>query len=213
MNESSSMIVTKFRDSNEENSSIQKSIIYTNKILDSSSDIKKSNFNISSTKDKDSVIDTNKDEKNNDSDNDCNCSFKIIEDERIKVEEEENYDEKKKLIFTNSSKDKIKFLIKNTKIRTHYFKNAAGEIFSYRYRSNTNKEPFLFTCCKKNVRCCAKVRCFNNFALIVFVGYHSHSDGIEGPRFYKKYPFLHRETWKHIQMFETKDRDIVVRLS
>ena len=210
-----SSIAMPLRDSKKEISSFERELntIFTNKNNNIPSDIKKNNSNTKVEKKADKTdkdIDENKTEKEDE--NESNCSLKKIEDERIKIEDEEIYEDKKKVIFINLTTEKAIFLIKKAKIRTHYFKNPEEEIFSYRYKSVTNKEPFLFHCCKKNVRCSAKIRIFNNFWFTTFIGFHDHSEGIEKPRFYKKYPFLAKEIWKHVQIFEMQDRIIVVRM-
>ena len=157
----------------------------------------------------------NKKENEKDDDNDNKLMKKII-DERIKIEEEEEEDKldnRKKIIFINRTAEKIQFLIKKAQMRTHYYKNLADDIFSYRYKSISNKEPFIYHCCKKNTKCGAKVRISHNFIFISFEGFHTHSDGLDRDRFYKKYPFLSKVTWKHIQIFEMKDKTFVVRIN
>ena len=209
MNKINSITTPKIKDLKEGNSDT----IFTDNIINTSSGLKQTNNNNNANEETatDSDINTDKAKKDIDNDNGNKCTLKKLEDERIKLEEDV-YDENKKVIFINLTTEKIQFLLKEAKMRTHYYKNAADEIFSYRYKSLTKKEPYLFHCCKKNIRCYGKIRVYDNFWLIKLVGFHDHSKGIEKFRFYKKYPFLAQETWKHIQIFEMEDRIIVVRI-
>ena len=196
--------------SNEENSSIEKDTLLNSGIISTSSDIIKTSSITNESRDLDGKINENKKEKNFDD----TSMLKKIEDERIKTEEEDedDNDEKKKTIFIDPTDEKIEFLEKKAKMRTHYYKNADEEIFSYRYKGNSGKEPYLFYCCKENMKCGGKIRFYNYFSSIKFEGYHDHYDGIDKTRFFKKYPFLNKEIWKHVQIFEMKNKVIIVRV-
>ena len=206
MTQKSSIAIPAIKDTKEENSSTQINTILTNKIMNPENDLKKGNIN---TNESTSINNSNQNEK--EKDNDSKSILKKIEDERIKIDEGIN-EEQKKIIFMDPTKEKMQFLVEKAKMRTHYYKNSCEEIFSYRYKSITFKQPFLFHCSKKKVKCSGRIRFYNNFSIIMMEGFHEHSDGNDKIRFYRKFPFLAKETWKHIQIFELMDKIIVVRL-
>ena len=172
----------------------------------------KNNITSNSVKEE-NINDIAENKKENEKDDDNKLMKKII-DERIKIEEEEEEDKpknRKKIIFINRTAEKTQFLIKNAQMKTHYYKDLADDIFSYRYKSISNKEPFIYHCCK--IRCGSKIKISDNFIFISFQGFHTHTEGLDKYRFYKKYPFLSKAIWKHIQIFEIEDKIIVVRIS
>ena len=186
----------KSQDSKEKNSSIQKDSLLNDNIIYTKSDIKKENN-----------IDLAKKEKEKEKDN--NYSLQRIEDERI---EKCIGDEMKTIIFIDASTERISFLLKKARMRNHYYKDDKDEIFSYKNKSITNIEPFVCHCGKKNVGCCSKIIIYNHFSGITLVGFHAHNKGIVKCRFYKRYPFLSKEMWKHVQIFEMSNTLIAVRI-
>ena len=130
-----------------------------------------------------------------------------------KTEAKNNLDEKnKKMSFINATKEKMKFLMKNAKKYNFYYKNDQEEIFSYRCKNITKKEPFLYYCFKDKCKCRAICRINNNFSYIKLERAHNHIKGIIKSLFYNSYPFLVKEIWKYVQIFRMEDKVIVVRI-
>lgn len=206
MNPKESLIMPKFKELIEKNSSIRNDTIYTDNIINTT-DKTKINNNPNVTLNIDRNIDINKKEKEDD-----NYWMKRIEDDKIEIEEDSEK-ENKNIIFINSTPGKIQFLIKKAQMKSHYYKNINGEIYSYRRKSILNRDPLVYYCNRDKIHCRGKLRIYNDFATLKFDGFHNHDEGIEKTIFYKRYPFLHKEIWRHIQIFEMGKKVLVVRLS
>ena len=131
---------------------------------------------------------------------------KNSDETKTKAERKKEFLEKEKN--ENNFFKEFKFMKKEYIFGKHFYKFKEN---IYCYMPKTIK-PCRFVsvyCVRRDQGCKAKIIIYSNSNSVLVLGTHRHS-GKSPIEFYKKYPFLKNEKWKHIQIIKEEGKELII---